>query len=169
MSAQTAWVAFLFMLYNQYPTIYVCTHNGFYIARALCVTIVLIAFFISISFFLTLIYLFHFWYRSLFYFYLFLFFFFNFWHRLFQANVKFSQFPVCVLSVVSWKMQTPREWNGIFFLFLFFLMKNKRCEVQFGKIDFKGLVCWKRRHFYYLSFIGTNRYIRFYSCLHKIL
>lgn len=97
------------------------------------------------------------------------FFFFNFWHRLFQANVKFSRFPVCVLSVVSWKMQTPREWNGIFFLFLFFLMKNKRCEVQFGKIDFKGLVCWKRRHFYYLSFIGTNRYIRFYSYLHKIL
>lgn len=145
----------------------VYTQRILHCTRIVCVTIVLIAFFTSISFFPLLFIYFIF---DIDHFSIFIcsFSFFNFWHRLFQANVEFSRFPVCVLSAVPWKMQTPREMEWNFFLFLFFLMKSKRCEVQFGKIDFKGLVC-ERRHFYYLSFIGSNRYIRFYSCLHKIL
>lgn len=116
--------SFPFHAYNQYPTIYVCTHNGPTL-HAHCVTIVpslhryffsysylFISFLISITFLFLFIPLFIY--------------FFNFWHRLFQTNVELCRFPVCVLSAIPWKIL--REWNGIFFYFYSFWWKIS-CEV----------------------------------------
>lgn len=115
--------SFPFHAYNQYPTIYVCTHNGPTL-HAHCVTIVLIPslhrylFFHSylfISFFISITFLFLF---------IPLFIFFNFWHRLFQANMESSVFPVRALYRLFRERCEHRENGTEFFLFLFFLMKN---------------------------------------------
>ena len=130
--------SFPFHAYNQYPTIYVCTHTtDLHCTRIVWPSCSLLLY-IDI-FFSTLIYLFHFSYRSLFiYFFICLFiFFFNFWHRLFQTNVELCRFPVCVLYSfcrLFLERCEHRENGTEFFLILFFPLKNKKCS--FGKIDF---------------------------------
>lgn len=124
--------SFPFHAYNQYPTIYVCTHNGPTL-HAHCVTIVLIPslhrylFFHSylfISFFISITFLFLF---------IPLFIFFNFWHRLFQANMescRFFLYALCIGCSVK-DANTARMERNFFYFYSFWWKIILRCEVQF--------------------------------------
>lgn len=122
--------SFPFHAYNQYPTIYVCTHNGPTL-HAHCVTIVLIAFFTSISFFplLFIYFIFHIDHFSIFI-YSFIYFFLIFdidysrqtWNRVGFSCTRF-------VSAIPWKMQ--RMERNFFYFYSFWWKIILRCEVQF--------------------------------------
>lgn len=110
----------------------VYTQRILHCTRIVCVTIVLIAFFTSISFFPLLFIYFIF---DIDHFSIFIcsFSFFNFWHRLFQANVEFSRFPVCVLSADE-RCKHREKWNGIFFYFYSFWWKVSVAKCSLEKL-----------------------------------
>lgn len=130
--------SFPFHAYNQYPTIYVCTHTTDLHCTRIVWPSCSLPSSTSISFFplLFIYFIFHIDHFSFISLFVYLFFF-NFWYRLFQTNVELCRFPVCVLYSfyrLFLERCEHRENGTEFFLILFFPMKNKKCS--FGKIDF---------------------------------
>lgn len=112
--------SFPFHAYNQYPTIYVCTHNGPTL-HAHCVTIVLIAFFTSISFFplLFIYFIFHIDHFSIFiYSFIYFFLIFDIDYSRQTWNRRFFLYALCIGCSVK-DANTARMERNFFYFYSF--------------------------------------------------
>lgn len=112
--------SFPFHAYNQYPTIYVCTHNGPTL-HAHCVTIVLIAFFTSISFFplLFIYFIFHIDHFSIFiYSFIYFFLIFDIDYSRQTWNRRFFLYALCIGYSVK-DANTARMERNFFYFYSF--------------------------------------------------